>query len=102
MWKGERVGIGTLAHEDPAERKRMVDVFKRQAKLAAARGLPLVVHTRDAEEDTLVVFREPVRACDRCTVSAINFPGGLSTSLSLHSARRLPLPRSLAPQAAEL
>eukprot|EP00928_Gymnodinium_smaydae_P051636 TRINITY_DN35224_c0_g1_i1.p1 TRINITY_DN35224_c0_g1~~TRINITY_DN35224_c0_g1_i1.p1 ORF type:complete len:539 (-),score=53.98 TRINITY_DN35224_c0_g1_i1:352-1968(-) len=40
-----------------ASRKQMIDVFARQAMLAVERNLPLVVHTRDAEEDTLSVLR---------------------------------------------
>lgn len=44
--------------EFPEKRKRMIAVFARQARLAASLGLPLVVHTRDAEEDTLTVMRE--------------------------------------------
>merc|ERR1712113_796359 len=43
---------------EPAERQRMIDVFARQARLAVVRNLPLVVHSRDAEEDTLAVLKE--------------------------------------------
>jgi len=39
-------------------RALMVAVFARQARLAAERRLPLVVHTRDAEEDTLLVLQD--------------------------------------------
>jgi len=40
----------------PENRARMVAVFARQARMAAWLGLPLVVHTRDAEEDTMAVL----------------------------------------------
>jgi len=42
--------------DDPSVRERMQDVFRRQALIAVRRGLPLVVHSRDAEEDTLAVL----------------------------------------------
>lgn len=42
--------------QDKANRSRMVEVFARQARLAAAKKLPLVVHSRDAEDDTMAVL----------------------------------------------
>lgn len=42
----------------PPERKRMMDIFARQARIAVERKLPLVVHSRDAESDTLEVLKE--------------------------------------------
>lgn len=42
----------------PGEKSKMIDAFARQARLAASLGLPLVVHSRDAEEDTMEVLRE--------------------------------------------
>eukprot|EP00928_Gymnodinium_smaydae_P082150 TRINITY_DN65556_c0_g1_i2.p1 TRINITY_DN65556_c0_g1~~TRINITY_DN65556_c0_g1_i2.p1 ORF type:complete len:495 (+),score=43.74 TRINITY_DN65556_c0_g1_i2:51-1487(+) len=42
----------------PLERQRMMDVFARQARLAVKRKLPLVVHSRDAEADTLQVLKD--------------------------------------------
>merc|ERR1712217_267882 len=44
--------------EEPECKAQMVEVFSRQASLAAARKLPLVVHSRDAEEDTMQVLRD--------------------------------------------
>lgn len=43
--------------DNPKKRPRMLDVFARQARLAAGLKLPLVVHSRDAEEDTMAVLR---------------------------------------------
>eukprot|EP00933_Yihiella_yeosuensis_P009547 TRINITY_DN11549_c1_g1_i1.p1 TRINITY_DN11549_c1_g1~~TRINITY_DN11549_c1_g1_i1.p1 ORF type:complete len:508 (+),score=60.37 TRINITY_DN11549_c1_g1_i1:45-1526(+) len=43
---------------DPVQRERMVEVFARQARLAVERQLPIVVHSRDAPDDTCRVFRE--------------------------------------------
>jgi len=36
----------------------MLDVFGRQARIAVARKLPLIIHSRDAEEDTMQVLKE--------------------------------------------
>merc|ERR1712190_251240 len=43
---------------EPLERQRMLDVFARQARLALSLRLPLVVHSRQAEADTLQVLLE--------------------------------------------
>ncbi|CAK0876321.1 unnamed protein product [Prorocentrum cordatum] len=43
--------------QDPKERQLMLDGFSRQARIAASRRLPLIVHTRDAEGDTMDVLR---------------------------------------------
>eukprot|EP00927_Polykrikos_kofoidii_P039432 TRINITY_DN33822_c0_g1_i1.p1 TRINITY_DN33822_c0_g1~~TRINITY_DN33822_c0_g1_i1.p1 ORF type:complete len:570 (+),score=75.44 TRINITY_DN33822_c0_g1_i1:119-1828(+) len=45
---------------DPTVRHRMREVFARQANLAIRRGLPLVVHSRDADADTLEILRKTV------------------------------------------
>jgi len=42
----------------PLDRKRMLEVFARQARIAVAHKLPLIVHSRDAESDTLMVLKE--------------------------------------------
>jgi len=44
----------------PTERRRMMDVFARQARISVEHKLPLVVHSRDAEEDTLQVLKDNV------------------------------------------
>jgi len=48
--------------EDPMKRAAMIDVFARQAKLAVVRRLPLVIHSRDADDDTMRVLREMPRS----------------------------------------
>jgi TatD DNase family protein len=49
-------GLDYYYDNSPREAQR--EVFRRQIALAKRRGLPLVVHTRDAAEDTLAVLRE--------------------------------------------
>merc|ERR1719265_156827 len=54
----------------------MIDVFVRQVRLAVRRGLPLVVHSRDAVEDVLMVLREHVP--ERHRIYLHSFMGTLS------------------------
>lgn len=63
----ERVGavavgeMGLDYHYDFAPRNVQQDVFAAQADFAASRGLPVVIHTREAMDDTLAILR-PRRA----------------------------------------
>lgn len=45
---------------DTTSLERMREVFAQQARLAVSRGLPLVIHSRDATDDTLKIMRETV------------------------------------------
>ena len=57
--RGVAVGeIGLDYHYDFAPRDVQRDVFAAQIALALARDLPVVIHTREAAEDTLAVLRE--------------------------------------------
>lgn len=49
-------GLDYYYDNSPREAQR--EVFRRQIALARKLGLPLVVHTRDAAEDTLTILRE--------------------------------------------
>ena len=49
--------IGLDYHYDFAPRDVQREVFAAQAALAASRGLPVAIHTREATEDTLAVLR---------------------------------------------
>jgi TatD DNase family protein len=50
--------IGLDYHYDFSPRDVQREVFRRQVRLARERGLPIVVHTRDAGEDTLGILRD--------------------------------------------
>ncbi|MCX8076785.1 MAG: TatD family hydrolase, partial [Aquificaceae bacterium] len=45
-------------YKDCSDRKKQEEVFRKQIAIARELGLPLVVHSRDAEEDTLRILRE--------------------------------------------
>src|SRR5262245_52097352 len=48
--------IGLDYHYDNSPRDVQRDAFRRQLKAARERGLPAVLHTREAEEDTLAIL----------------------------------------------
>jgi TatD DNase family protein len=53
------VGLGETGldyHYDHSDRARQQDSFRAHIVAARATGLPIVVHTRDAEEDTLAIL----------------------------------------------
>ncbi|MFW6354907.1 MAG: TatD family hydrolase [Verrucomicrobiota bacterium] len=57
----EVVGVGETGldyHYDRSPREVQREVFRRFLKLAAEVAKPVVVHTREAEEDTLEILRE--------------------------------------------
>jgi TatD DNase family protein len=50
--------IGLDYHYDFAPRDVQQEVFRHQIRLAAARRLPIVIHTREAEDDTFRILAE--------------------------------------------
>lgn len=50
--------VGLDFHYDHSPRDVQGEVFARQLKLAAERRLPVIIHTREAEEETLKVLQE--------------------------------------------
>ncbi|MDR1989792.1 MAG: TatD family hydrolase, partial [Acidobacteriaceae bacterium] len=107
--------IGLDYHYDLSPRDLQQVVFREQIRLALARDLPIVVHTREAEEDTLTIFREEgegrLRGVLHCFTSSpaladaalalgfsISFSGIVTFPKSgelRETARRVPLDRLL-------
>lgn len=50
--------IGLDYYYDNSPRQAQRDVFRRQIQLARDRRLPIIIHTREAEADTLAMLRE--------------------------------------------
>src|SRR5882724_10066132 len=50
--------IGLDYHYDFAPRETQQRVFRAQIQLARQRDLPVIIHTREAEDDTLAILRE--------------------------------------------
>jgi TatD DNase family protein len=62
--RGCAVGeIGLDYHYDFAPRPLQQEVFRAQVRLAADRALPIIIHTREADADTLRILKE--ERCDR-------------------------------------
>lgn len=59
--------IGLDYHYSPETRDRQLKLFAAQLEDARARGLPVVVHSREADDDTLALLREiPSRGIIHC------------------------------------
>jgi TatD DNase family protein len=61
--------IGLDYHYDFAPKDVQQEVFRLQLRLAREMNLPIIVHTREAEDDTLAILREgggPVRGVMHC------------------------------------
>ena len=50
--------IGLDYHYDRSPREAQRDAFRRQIRLARAAGRPIVIHTREAREDTIRILEE--------------------------------------------
>lgn len=50
--------IGLDYHYDNSPRDVQRDAFRKQLRMAAGRGLPISIHTREAEADTLAILDE--------------------------------------------
>ena len=59
--------IGLDYHYSPETRKEQLELFASQLELARDRDLPVVIHTREAADDTLALLREiPSRGIIHC------------------------------------
>ena len=50
--------IGLDYHYDNSPREKQQEIFKKQLQLAKEVGLPVVIHSRDAKDDTLKILKE--------------------------------------------
>ena len=80
--------IGLDYYYDGAPRKAQLDLMARQLDLAKRLDLPVVIHTREADDDTLGLLREiPSRGIIHCFTGSRPFCGklldlGFSVSIS--------------------
>lgn len=66
--------IGLDYHYSPETRGAQLALFSSQLEIARARGLPVVIHTRDADDDTLGALREvPSRGIIHCFTGSPRF-----------------------------
>ena len=55
--------IGLDYHYDNSPRDVQRDAFRKQLRMARERGLPISIHTREAEADTLAILDEEWKGC---------------------------------------
>src|SRR5205814_3313866 len=60
--------IGLDYHYDHSPRDVQREIFTRQLRLARAQDLPVVIHSREADNDTIAILREELTGCARAGV----------------------------------
>lgn len=66
--------IGLDYHYSPDTRAAQMELFSRQLELARSLDLPVVIHTRDADDDTLGLLREiPSKGIIHCFTGSPGF-----------------------------
>jgi TatD DNase family protein len=60
--------IGLDYHYDHSPREVQREVFRRQLSLARAHDVPVIVHSREADEDTVRILREELSGYERAGV----------------------------------
>lgn len=60
--------IGLDYHYDHSPREVQREVFGRQLRIARARNLPVVIHSREADDDTIEILREELAGYARAGV----------------------------------
>jgi TatD DNase family protein len=73
--------IGLDYHYDNSPREVQREVFRRQLRLARSVNLPVIIHSREADEDTINILREEITGYTRGGVLHC-FGGGLEMAES--------------------
>ena len=73
--------IGLDYHYDNSPREVQREVFRRQLRLARESKLPVIIHSREAEDDTISILREELPDYDRAGVMHC-FGGSLAMAQS--------------------
>jgi len=60
--------IGLDYHYDHSPREVQREVFRRQSRLARQLGLPVVIHSREADDDTITILRDEFSSYERAGV----------------------------------
>jgi TatD DNase family protein len=70
--------IGLDYHYDNSPREMQREVFRRQLRAANARGLPVVIHTREADADTIEILQEgqPLAGIMHCFSGSLELARG--------------------------
>lgn len=71
--------IGLDYHYDHSPREVQREVFRRQLRIARSLSLPVVIHSREADDDTIRIMREELTGYERAGVMHC-FGGSLQTA----------------------
>lgn len=66
------VGVGEIGldyHYEPQTRNAQIKLFEQQLEIARAHGLPVAIHTRDAESDTAAILTDKYHGVMHCFTS---------------------------------
>ena len=74
--------IGLDYHYDNSPREVQLEVFRRQLRFARELKLPVIIHSREAEDDTISVLRDELPDYDRAGVMHC-FGGSLAMAQSV-------------------
>lgn len=79
------VGIGETGldyYYDHSDRSRQADNFRAHIAAARATGLPLIVHTRDAEDDTAAIISDEMgKGAFPCLIHCFTASGGFADTM---------------------
>jgi TatD DNase family protein len=70
------VGIGEIGldyHYGIENKKQQIELFKKQLLIAKTHNLPVAIHSRDAEEDTMAILNDSVRGVMHCFTGSWEF-----------------------------
>ena len=75
--------IGLDYHYDFSPRDVQQAVFRAQLRVARERGLPVVIHTREAEADTLAIIGEGPSAASAASASSVSSAASAASAASV-------------------
>lgn len=67
------IGIGEIGldyHYNPQTRAQQIELFEQQLEIARKHNLPVAIHTRDAEEDTMAILTDKNHGVMHCFTSS--------------------------------
>jgi TatD DNase family protein len=76
--------IGLDYHYDHSPRDVQREVFRRQLQIARSLNLPVVIHSREADDDTIAILREELNRPDGSTANDAHDAGATSHPGVLH------------------
>ena len=75
LYNSRVVGVGEIGldyHYSPDTRDAQIKLFEQQLDIAKKHALPVAIHTRDAEDDTMAILPGDVRGGMHCYTSSWN------------------------------